>query len=425
MSLKKNIIANYIGLGTAALAPVLALPWYLAALGPKLFGLVAFVNTLQTVLALLDAGLSQALVREFSVRVATHQLGHRAAGALLFGFEHLYWLFAFCAAILTALVAGPISEHWLQLSGLPVLTGREAIYGAAAIFALQFPGSVYRSFLLGAQVQVPLNVVTVVCAILRHGGGIGIVMAYPSLATYLLWQAAMGLLETLTRAVLAWRTISVQRRQFRWETDEIKKVGGWVAGMSAATLLGALTVQMDKIILSRMVSVEQLGYYSIAAMVALGMLQLVYPLFQALLPHAVQMRSDPIALRQLNLKAVGLIGLIGAAVATIYCTAGQWLLQIWLKRPQIVHEVQPIITVLLIGTALNAVYNIGYIQWIVHEQFKRILQVNLLGLLLSVLLIPPFVSRYGTIGAAASWVSVNAVYLLCSTGWLKAANRFL
>jgi hypothetical protein len=47
MSLKKNILANYIGGGTVALAPILALPWYLAALGPKQFGLVSFVVMLQ------------------------------------------------------------------------------------------------------------------------------------------------------------------------------------------------------------------------------------------------------------------------------------------------------------------------------------------------------------------------------------------
>ena len=69
MTLKRNILANYLGTGVVALAPMLALPWYLAALGPKQFGLIGFIVMLQAVLGLLDAGMSQALVREIAVRL--------------------------------------------------------------------------------------------------------------------------------------------------------------------------------------------------------------------------------------------------------------------------------------------------------------------------------------------------------------------
>ena len=66
MTLRKNIFANYIGAGAVALGPILVLPWYLAALGPKQFGLIGFIGMLQAVLGLLDAGMSQALVREIA-----------------------------------------------------------------------------------------------------------------------------------------------------------------------------------------------------------------------------------------------------------------------------------------------------------------------------------------------------------------------
>ncbi|MGV2481796.1 UNVERIFIED_CONTAM: hypothetical protein IGO34_33920, partial [Salmonella enterica subsp. enterica serovar Weltevreden] len=65
---RRNILANYAGSGVLVLAPLLALPGYLAALGPAQFGLVSFVVLLQTILGLMDAGLGQALVREFALR---------------------------------------------------------------------------------------------------------------------------------------------------------------------------------------------------------------------------------------------------------------------------------------------------------------------------------------------------------------------
>lgn len=123
MTLKRNILANYFGMSLVALAPILALPWYLEALGPKQFGLIGFIAMLQAVLGLLDAGMSQALVREIAVRFDSTRDGRHRAAKLLYGFERLYWSFALCAGCITLLLADMIAAHWLKLEGLPVTSG--------------------------------------------------------------------------------------------------------------------------------------------------------------------------------------------------------------------------------------------------------------------------------------------------------------
>lgn len=419
MTLKRNILANYLGAGTVALAPILALPWYLAVLGPKQFGLIGFIVMLQAVLGLLDAGMSQALVREITVRLDSADGGRRSTAALLFGFERLYWLFALCAGCLTLLLADAIATHWLNLEGLPAASGREAIYGAAAIFAAQFPGSVYRSLLVGAQAQVTLNGIMLGGALLRHVGGVIVVLVWPTLPAYLVWHASIALLETLVRGRWAWRTLNVKRNQIKWEIKELRPTWRLVAGMSGATWLGALTVQMDKIVLSRMATIEQFGYYTVAAAVAAGMLQLVYPLVQAVLPRAIQLRAEPAALRSLGIKLAWLIGLLAGLGALIFITAGKWLLDAWLRNPEAVAVVYPLLAILLVGTGLNAFYNVGYINWIVHEKIHRVFQVNALALVLSVALIPPLVAWQGTIGAAFGWLAINLIGFVLSLEWLK------
>jgi O-antigen/teichoic acid export membrane protein len=102
----------------------------------------------------------------------------------------------------------------------------------------------------------------------------------------------------------------------------------------------------------------------------------------------------------------------------IFSLAGEWLLRYWLNDSQVVGTVFPILAVLLVGSALNAIYTIGYINWIAHEKIYRIFQVNTLGLALSVALIPPLVSWHGAIGAAFGWVAMNLVGFVISLGWL-------
>jgi len=301
MSVKKNVLANYLGTSVIALAPLLALPWYLSALGPAQYGLIGFMTLFQAVLGLLDAGMGQALVREIAVRFdVTHDARIKTA-ALLFGFERIYWLFAVLVGCLVWLFAGWIAASWLNLGTLPQSAGRITVEGAAAIFAAQFPGSVYRSLLVGAQAQVRLNVVMLVGALLKHGGAVVVVVIWPSLATYAVWHAVVALLETLARRYLAWKLLEVESGQVTWNAAELRPVWRTVVSLSGAALLGALTVQMDKIVLSRMATLEQFGFYSVASSVALGLLQFIYPLIQAVLPRAIQLRNEPAALRSLCL----------------------------------------------------------------------------------------------------------------------------
>lgn len=419
MSVKRNVLANYLGTGAVALAPLLALPWYLSALGAAQFGLIGFMTLFQAVLGLLDAGMGQALVREMAVRFNVTYKARLKTAALLFGFERIYWLFALFVGGFVGLFAGWIASSWLNLGTLPPSAGRIAVEGAAAIFAAQFPGSVYRSLLVGAQAQVRLNAVMLVGALLRHGGAVVAMVMWPSLLTYAVWHAGAALLETLARRHLAWKLLDVESTQVAWDAGELRPIWRTVFGLSGAALLGALTVQMDKIVLSRMATLEQFGFYTVAASLALSILQFMYPLVQAILPRAIQLRGEPAALRRLYIKFSGLIAGLVAAGAVIYMLAGHWLLTIWLNNEKAVAAIYPLLTILLVGTALNTFYNVGYIHWLVHDKVRRVLQVNMVSLMLAVTLVPFLVAWQGSMGATFGWLVINLIGLLLSLEWLK------
>ncbi len=419
MSVKNNIAANFLGTGVVALAPILALPWYLSALGSSQFGLIGFMTLFQSVLGLIDAGMGQALVREMAVRFGVTHKARLKTAVLLFGFERIYWIFALSVGFLAWLFAGWIASSWLHLGALPLSAGRIAVEGAAAIFAAQFPGSVYRSLLVGAQAQVRLNMVMLAGALLRHGGAVVAVLLWPSLATYAMWSAGVALLETWVRRHLAWKLLGVETHQIAWDTEELRPVWRTVIGLSGAALLGALTVQMDKIVLSRMATLEQFGFYTIAASVALGLLLFMHPLIQAVLPRAIQLRGEPAALRSLCVKLSGLIAVMVVVGAVVFVLSGHWLLTIWLYNAQAVAVIYPLLTVLLAGTALNAFYNVGYIHWLVHGKVRRVLQVNAVSLMLAVTLVPLLVAWQGSMGATFGWLVINLIGLLLSLEWLR------
>jgi O-antigen/teichoic acid export membrane protein len=419
VAIKKNILANYLGTGVVTIAPILALPWYLSLLGSKQYGLLGFIATLQAVLTIIDAGMSQALVREFSLRLDIEKKMVTNAAVILFGFERIYCIFSILTACVVIIFAKTIVIRWLNLSNLPTSLGVEAVYGAAALFAIQFPGSLYRSLLVGAQAQVKLNGIMLSSALCRHIGAVIILFIWPTLFAYLLWNILIAFIETFLRARLAWSTLGVNRKVIHWEIEMLRPTWLKIANMSAATFLGALTVQIDKIVLVKMVDIEQFGYYVIASTVATGLLQLIYPLIQAVLPRAIQLRKNPINIYKLNIKLLKSIALIAGLVVFGYVFFGRFVLTLWLKSDLVVGHVYQYLAILLVGTLLNAFYNIGYMNWIANEQTKRIIQVNALSLLLAIILAPMLIIKYGTIGAAFSWIIINLIGLILSLEWVR------
>ena len=414
MSVRRNIVANYIGAGISALAPILALPWYISILGPKQWGLISFISLLQGLLGLLNAGLSQALVREFADKVAEK----KKMAILLFGFERIYWIFSILAALLMALFASLIVKYWLKLDGFPNGTGILVIYAAAGLFAVQFPVSAYRSVLIGSGEQVKQNFNLILGVLLRHLGGVLVVVIYKSIEAYLLWSVFAAFIETILTAHSSWYVLGVKRSDVGWDFGAIKKVLIFSMGLSASVLLALVTMQMDKIVLSWTLPIEQLGYYSIASAVALGLLQLFNPISGAVLPKIVQSKFQHATLRKLNIKLfLIMLSLVGLSLIG-FLLIGKQLLAFWLKDTHLVNVIYPIIEVLLIGTGLNALYNVGYMNWLAQGSTSKIFRVNVIALLLSVILIPIFITKYGLVGAAFGWLGINSVGLLLSLDWV-------
>lgn len=416
--LRKNVVANYLGSAASIVGPLISLPFYLAFLGPNQYGLIGFILLIQATLNLLDAGLGQALVREVSLSLAMPD-GSRQASRLIFNVERLYWGFAIIIAIITAMLSSFFATHWLKLGNLSVELGMLSVCGAALIFLFQFPGALYRSFLIGSQAQVPLNKILIVANIFRHAVGILLVYFYPSVVTYVVWQSSVALAETLARRAKVWSLLGGPDHRDYWNLNDLGHFFRLIRGLSIAIWAGALVVQLDKVILSKMVSIEDFGYYSIASTVSLGVLQLFYPILQAVQPKAIALKDDPFLLRQLYVKLFLLILSMFLLLILGFFLVGQPLINIWLGHLDAGKHVYEYCSILLVGTAFNALYNVGFMDWIVRRKSRNILALNLMSLALMMILLPITIHSYGVIGSSIGWVLVNLIGFCFSLGWLR------
>jgi O-antigen/teichoic acid export membrane protein len=184
--------------------------------------------------------------------------------------------------------------------------------------------------------------------------------------------------------------------------------------MSVITVTAIALAQLDKIVLSRIVSLEQFGYFVVAGLIGYGLSALARPIFMSIFPRfsALAASHDAPALNHLYRRAWQLMMIVTVPVAAVIAAFSNELLLLWTRSPVVAHAAGPIAAFLVVGTALNGLMNVPYALQIAHGWTRLAAKVNLLLILMAVPAIVLVTRRYGTIGASAIWPAINIVFML-------------
>jgi O-antigen/teichoic acid export membrane protein len=236
----------------------------------------------------------------------------------------------------------------------------------------------------------------------------------PTIQMYFLWQGFIGLIQTFLVAVCLWRSLPKSEQRARFETNLLLHVWRFAAGMSGITLFGIILLQMDKIILSKLLTLEMFGYYTMASMVAMGLYRFIAPIFNATYPEFTQLVSigNLDALTSLYHQACQIMTVLILPIALIVAFFSSEILLLWTHNPLAVKYAHMVLSLLIIGTALNGLMTIPYALQLAYGWTKLTLYSNIIAV---IILLPSIIiatRHYGPVGAACSWLSLNVGYLL-------------
>lgn len=292
MSLKRNVVANYLGQAWVALMALAFVPVYIGYLGMEAFGLIGLFAMIQAWLTLLDMGMTPTLTREMA-RFEAGEHGAQSIADLLRTLELL------CAGIalliIVAMVAGSgwLANHWLRADSLSPQTVEAAVRVAGAVVALRFVEGLYRGAIYGLQRQVWFNSVNAGVSTIRSVGLIAVLAwVAPTIEAFLIWQAAWAVIPV---ALYAWKVHSVlpqAPQRPRFSTRSLVGVRRFAGGMMATTAVVLLLTQVDKVLLSRLLTLESFGYYALASAVAGVLMMLLGPITTAVYPRMVVLARD-------------------------------------------------------------------------------------------------------------------------------------
>jgi O-antigen/teichoic acid export membrane protein len=413
-SLKRNIIANYLGQGWAAVMGLAFVPVYIRYLGMESYGLVGLFAVMQAWLTLLDMGMTPTLNREMA-RFTAGAHTPQSIGDLLRSLEIV--CFSIAAIIGAGLWAasGYLAGHWLKVEKLPNEVVVQALGVMALVVSLRFVEGIYRGSLYGLQRQIWYNSVAAVLATIRYGGAIAILAwVSPTIQAFFFWQAFVSLLSVSVLAVSVHRALPSAPAPPAVSRRALAGVWKFAGGMMGITFLAILLTQVDKILLSRLLTLERFGYYTLAAAVA-GVLYIVIgPIAQAIYPRMVELasRDDEATMISVYHQAAQLVTVVTAPAVMLLSFFASGVIYLWSGNPELAQNTAPILSALVVGTFLNGLMVIPYQFQLAHGWTDLTLKVNLVAVTVLIPAIFWVVPRYGAVGAARIWVVLNAGYVL-------------
>lgn len=407
MNLHINIVANYAGRAYAMASTYLFIPFYVAILGPTAYGVIGFYALLLTIGALADVGLSSTFAREAARQVDKRQLIHLLAAA-----ERILLAGAGAFSLVAFLGTEWIADDWLNIGSLDASQATTSLQLMALMITPHLLVSLYSAGLLGLQRQVSANLLQALFVTVRSGLVILVIMWKPDLPAFFSWQLGATLLFMVLSRIILVRALglpSFASAPFRFAS--IRTQLGYASGMLAITLIAGLNTQLDKLLISRSLSLTEFGFYSLASVLAQLPSAITTPIVIALFPKL----TTHIALGEIDQayddyrRYARVIAFAGALSGVGLVLFSPEVMAVWLQQPSLPAVVPQVVSLLAIGGIFLCLQLPPYYLSLAYGENRTIAVVAGIVLIASIPLTIIAINGYGLLGAASVWVFVTGV----------------
>ena len=424
MSLNKNILANYISQIYVTLMGIVILPLYIKYMGVEAYGLVGFFAMLQAWFNLLDMGLTPTMARE-TARYRGGTTNALSFRRLVRALEGVFIAVALIGGGAMFAASGYIAADWLRAAQLPIAEIRMAVQLMAVTVALRWVCGLYRGAITGSERLVWLGGYNAFIATLRFVGVLPVLVFIGSTPTiFFIYQLGVAMLELAGLVSQAYFLLPPipQGNRLPWSWAPLKPVLKFSLTIAFTSSVWVLLTQTDKLVLSKILPLDQYGYFTLAVLVAGGVVVISGPISVAIMPHMAKLEAegDHAGLIRVYRQSTQLVAVIAGAASITVAFCAEPLLWAWTGDKTLAHQAAPILKLYAIGNGILAVSAFPYYL----QYAKGNLRLHLIGNAgFVVLLIPAIIwaaSNYGGVGAGYVWLALN---LITFVAWLPLVHR--
>ena len=277
--LRRRLPTNFVGQMVTVSLGIVMVSIYVRHLGVEAYGLIAINAVLLGWVLVLHFGLSPTLCREVgSPRAGT---GSKAEVGLLL--EKMILATSAILFVLSIFIAPYFAERWLNASTLPPSVIRPAFVLMMLTAIARWLGAIYRGGVVGIDRQVALAGIVITFAVLRVVLVMPIIMIWPRIEFFFVWQLLAIVVEAAAMRTLLGRTFDIPFVSARFSWRVLSSRAKLSLSIALATM--TCTAQIDKIAPAKMLPLADFAVFSLATLLASGILLLANPIQQAFVPR--------------------------------------------------------------------------------------------------------------------------------------------
>lgn len=410
-----NVVANYVGKLWGIASVYVFIPIYVNLLGIDAYGLIAFNAIVLGLLYIADAGLSSSFARE----AAKVEPGQRLLD-LLISIERTLFSILIVVSLVFLLMTPIIGSDWLKSTGiLPEGQVRQCLWLMGITIIPQIAMSLYLGGLMGLQRQVSANLLLMGFSIVRSGLVVVPIYYMPDIRVFFVWQmlASVAMLIVIRKALFH-RVITPMRRttsekikgNFSW--DALNTVRGYALGMMGMAIIAGLSTQMDKIVASKMLPLNEFAEYSLASTLAQIPYIVTLPIATALLPrltNLTQRNDQHDELKKVYRNSSFWIAMIGTVAGFGLYLFIPDIFSLWMRDQTISADTLQAASLLAIGSTFLTLQLAPFQLSLANGHQATNLRLGVLTLLFYIPLQILLTQQFGVVGAAIPWMLLNAV----------------
>ncbi len=399
----KNIIANYVSKIWGIISVFVFIPFYIKILGIESYAVISFYTVILTIMYFADGGLSATLNREIARSTDKKYIGN-----MLFTIEKVYLAICLFIILLIFSCSGFISANWLNSHTISPEYLRIYISLMGISVALQLFTTLESSGLMGLEKQVLANGIQVLSSIFRSAVVLIPLYFYPTLLTFFIWQVSVNIIFFFITRHNLWKFIKTNV-SYKFDKQVLKTLGRFAGGMMLMAIISSLNTQIDKLVISKILSLKEFGYYSLAGILSQVPVLIITPIAVAILPrmvkYAANAEKDKLTkLFHVNTFVISSLATTGALVLFLFT---QDFILIWTRDNLIANAIENVTKLLLIGGVFLAFQYMPYHLAIANGHTKTNVGLGVVSVFCIIPVLIFFVKQYGLIGATYTWLIMN------------------
>jgi O-antigen/teichoic acid export membrane protein len=297
----------------------------------------------------------------------------------------------------------------LEHLSVPAVSSSIVLIGIAV--GLQFPFFIYQGGLMGLQRQMQLNALILGIGFVRGLGAVLILkFVDSSIQAFFIWQVAITAIQLVAGYRLIWRSLPAIHGRARFDLNLIRPLWRFAAGTAGIILTGILLTQSDKLILTKILPLENFGYYALAGVVASVPGMIAMPFNNAIYPRFTQLVAarNFSALTDLYHRSCQVLAVLLLPVGLVMAFFSKELILVWTGNMVTALNTYLLASVLMIGSTLMGLMVIPYALQLAFAWTKLGLYLNIIAVITLIPAMVWLVSIYGTLGACFVWVALYA-----------------